>query len=550
MSKQNDFIKAPVFGISEDELATGSVNDNEVGTINGKKIKAHSITSDQIAAGAVGAVQLQAGAITAFKITVPNRVKGTTVVFSVGGANNDTLQWTDGVAYLMKMKYTPGDTMGDLQVVQVQQTISSGSYQFKAGDSAYYFYVEWAKDQDSDEPADSATLTMKKATTYPSSDTAIVLAYAWYDSILGLAQFQALDTAGGGVRISGNSIIAGSITAQNIRAGTITADRLSFPAFNKSTDTLDSISDGVTYKRVSATQIATFTDGSNRAIAYIGSDGKYQTVLQSTSYVIPSQSGLYLTAQHLGFYNATLGGWSVDIRNTGEMFLGSQYNNQYLYWDGNTLTVKGNIEANSVTANISITSPYITLSGSGYIAGGKSSFTDTNNGFWLGYYYGNYVFSIGNSSQYLKWDGATLTVSGNIASSTITSSTITGSTLETNASGERIEISTYNYIYFYESNNYLTSMIYAPTGVGLNILSYRAISLFSTGTLTIQSDQGNINLIPGSGHYITIQGSMYISAGYSIQFYSPSGMGGRFWYSNGNLYFTDENGNQHTISYT
>jgi hypothetical protein len=249
-NKNNDFIKAPVFGISEDELATGSVNDNEVGVINGKKIKAKSITSDQIAAGAIGAVQLQAGAITAFKITVPNRVKGTTVVFSVGGANNDTLQWTSGVAYLMKMKYTPDDTMGDLQVVQVQQTISAGSYQFKAGDNAYYFYVEWVKDQDSDEPADSATLTMKKSTTYPDSDTAIVMAYAWYDSVLGLAQFQALDTAGGGVRISGNSIIAGSITAQNIRAGTITADRLSFQAFDKSNDTLDSIADGQTYRKV------------------------------------------------------------------------------------------------------------------------------------------------------------------------------------------------------------------------------------------------------------------------------------------------------------
>jgi len=533
MSKQNDFIKAPVFGISEDELATGSVNDNEVGTINAKKIKAHSITSDQIAAGAIGAVQLQAGAITAFKITVPNRVKGTTVVFGVGGTNNDTLQWTDGVAYLMKMKYTPGDTMGDLQVVQVQQTISAGSYQFKSGDSAYYFYVEWAKDQDSDEPADSATLTMQKSTTYPSSDTAIILAYAWYDSVLGLAQFQALDTAGGGVRISGNSILAGSITAQNIRAGTITADRLAFPAFNKNTDTLDSISDGVTYKKVSSAQINTFTDGSNRAITYIGSDGKYQTILQSTAYVNPSQSGLYLTAQHLGFYNATLGGWTVDIRNTGEMFLGSQYNNQYLYWDGNTLTVKGNVEANSVVAGISITSP-----------------------------------------------------------------TITGGTLETSASGERIEIASSNKINFYDLNNELITTINAPTGVGLTIQSYLGINLISSGQTTIQSNGQNINLIPGSGYYVTVQGALYMSANqpiyfggissgiygdggsltvtvgmsingslytaygiqtngtisftssYGIQFYSPSGLGGSFWYSGGNLYFKDENGVTHTISYT
>ena len=403
MSKQNDFIKAPVFGISEDELATGSVNDNEVGTISAKKIKAHSITSDQIAAGAIGAVQLQAGAITAFKITVPNRVKGTTVVFSVGGTNNDTLQWTSGVAYLMKMKYTPGDTMGDLQVVQVQQTISAGSYQFKSGDSAYYFYVEWAKDQDSDEPADSATLTMQKSTTYPSSDTAIVLAYAWYDSILGMAQFQALDTAGGGVRISGNSILAGSITAQNIRAGTITADRLAFPAFNKNADTLDSIADGVTYKKVSSTQLNTFIDGSTRAITYIGSDGKYQTAFQSNLYGRPPDTGLYITAEHIGFYKKDIDAWTVDIRNTGEMLLGSQYNNQYLYWDGQTLTVKGNVEANSIVAGISISSPSIsggTISGTNIngatISGGKiiGSLIYTSGS-------GPHIELLGNNSGYM-----------------------------------------------------------------------------------------------------------------------------------------------------
>jgi len=374
MSKQNDFIKAPIFGISEDELATGSVNDNEVGTISANKIKAHSITSDQIAAGAIGAIQLQAGAITAFKITVPNRVKGTTVVFSVGGANNDTLQWTSGVAYLMKMKYTPGDTMGDLQVVQVQQTISAGSYQFKAGDSAYYFYVEWEKDQDSDEPADNATLTMKKATTYPDSDTAIVLAYAWYDPALGLAQFQALDTAGGGVRISGNSIIAGSITAQNIRAGTITADRLSFQAFDKNKDTLDSISDGSQYAKVSSTDIwaghilldSVIQNGEYGLIrrTYI-EDGK----LSLTAGVVgklnnenldkddPTDPGLYMTYYHLGYWNGS--DWTVDIRQDGTAIFGIDGSSNYLKWDGNTLIVRGDVQASSVVAGISIYSPNI-----------------------------------------------------------------------------------------------------------------------------------------------------------------------------------------------
>jgi hypothetical protein len=517
----DDFVKAPVFGIDESELATGSVGDNEVSGIDGKKIKPHSVTSDQMASGSVGAVQIQAGALTAFKVTVPNRVKGTTVVFSIGGANNDTLQWTSGVAYLMKMKYTPDDTMGDIQVVTVQQTIQGGSYQFKSGDSAYYFYVEWEQEEDGDEPSDDATLTVEKSTTYPDNDTAIVLAYSWYDPNLGLAQYQALDTAGGGVKISGNSIIAGSIVSQNIKSGSITTDRLAFPAFNKNTDTLDSISDGVFYKKISSTQINTFTDGSTRAISYIGIDGKYQTAFQSNLHDRPPNTGLYITADHIGFYRKDLDAWTVDIMSSGAMLLGSPNNNQYLTWDGQTLTVKGNI-----------------------------------------------------------------------VSSTITSSTITGSILETNAGGERIEISTSNFITFYDSSNFISATVSAPTGTGLTIISHGALSISSGGNMNIQSSSGNINLIPASGNYVTVQGPLYMSVnqpiyfgginngiygsggsltvtvgmsingalyvgngislgyGYGIRFYSPSGLGGNFWYANGNLYFKDENGNQRTISYT
>jgi hypothetical protein len=39
--------------------------------------------------------------------------------------------------------------------------------------------------------------------------------------------------------------------------------------------------------------------------------------------------------------------------------LGSQYENQYLLWDGTTLTVRGDVRANSVEAGILISSPTI-----------------------------------------------------------------------------------------------------------------------------------------------------------------------------------------------
>jgi len=556
MSKQNDFIKAPVFGISEDELATGSVNDNEVGVINGKKIKAHSITSDQIAAGAIGAVQLQAGAITAFKITVPNRVKGTTVVFSVGGANNDTLQWTSGVAYLMKMKYTPGDTMGDLQVVQVQQTISAGSYQFKSGDSAYYFYVEWAKDQDSDEPADSATLTIQKSTTYPDSDTAVVLAYAWYDSVLGLAQFQALDNAGGGVRISGNSIIAGSITAQNIKAGTITADRLSFQAFDKSKDTLDSIPDGSQYAKVSRTDISaghilldsviqngtyglirrTYIEDGKLSLTY-GVTGKLNNANLDTDN--PTMPGLYMTYYHLGYWNGSA--WTVDIQSNGTAIFGIDGSSNYLKWDGSTLTVRGNVQANSVVANISISSPYITLSGSGYIAGGKSYFTDTNSGFWLGYYNGYYTFIIGNSSQYLQWDGTTLTVRGDVQASSVVSGisilspTIMGGTITTSTtgSGQRVQLSSnaYSAIDFYDAgNNHIAQIL-------------------GDAYLTINSYYYGITLTPnyGGGYGVLVQGILKVSHPYGVSYSKLYFGDSDYIYTDGTHIYWNHNGTNHQL---
>jgi hypothetical protein len=290
-----------------------------------------------------------------------------------------------------------------------------------------------------------------------------------------LAQFRSIQT-NQGVIISGGSIIANSVTANQIKAGTITADRLSFPAFNKSSDTLDSITDGVTYKKATSTQL----DGANRAVTYIGSDGKYQTVLQSTSYTQPSASGLYMNAQHLGFYNASTGGWTVDITSGGTMFLGSQYNNQYLSWDGNTLTVKGNVTASSVSAGISINSPLIT-----------------------------------------------------------------GGTLKTASSGERIEITTNNRINFYDSYNAQIGVIYAPTGTGIYIQSYLGIVLNSSSSNTTIQSGGNINLIPGSGYYVTIQQPLYMSSNQPIYF---GGLGSGLYGNGGYLTLTTGIGIQGSLT--
>jgi len=50
--------------------------------------------------------------------------------------------------------------------------------------------------------------------------------------------------------IHGGSIVTGSITAEEIKVGSISADRLTFRAFDKDVDTLDSVKDGTSYGKV------------------------------------------------------------------------------------------------------------------------------------------------------------------------------------------------------------------------------------------------------------------------------------------------------------
>jgi len=75
-------------------------------------------------------------------------------------------------------------------------------------------------------------------------------------------------------------------------------------------------------------------------------------------------------------------------------------------------------------ANNSQTVESITLSTTGFIRGGQTSF-NVGTGFFLGYESGAYRFSIGNpSGQYITWDGSSLEVNGTLAPNIVTLSSI------------------------------------------------------------------------------------------------------------------------------
>lgn len=62
-------------------------------------------------------------------------------------------------------------------------------------------------------------------------------------------------------------------------------------------------------------------------------------------------AGLNFTSTHLGFnFDGTPQGWRTYFNNSGHMYLNQGAGNNYLAWDGSTLTVRGNIHATSIDA--------------------------------------------------------------------------------------------------------------------------------------------------------------------------------------------------------
>jgi len=71
-------------------------------------------------------------------------------------------------------------------------------------------------------------------------------------------------------------------------------------------------------------------------------------------------------------------------------------------------------QLSAITADLgAITAGTVTLSSSGHIKSGQSAYA-TGTGFWLGIDSGTAKLSLGDSTKYLRWDGSTLTLGGDI----------------------------------------------------------------------------------------------------------------------------------------
>ena len=98
----------------------------------------------------------------------------------------------------------------------------------------------------------------------------------------------------------------------------------------------------------------------------------------------------------------------------------------YLKWNGNNgLRIKGSLEIGA-------------SSGDAIYSANKTSYNDSTAGFWLGDDSGTPKFNIGNATDYLKWNGSNLTLSGDLASVGGSISGVTGSFGNINCEGNLV----------------------------------------------------------------------------------------------------------------
>ena len=115
----------------------------------------------------------------------------------------------------------------------------------------------------------------------------------------------------------------------------------------------------------------------------------------------PVQKKIYIN-------NASFGSAGVQLEydsvaGKGKFYAGDG-DTKYVKFDGTDLTVSGSINI----VNGSVISSAFEVATSGYIhSTGKTSYADTDAGFFLGYdsTEGDWVFNIGDNYSYLKWDG-------------------------------------------------------------------------------------------------------------------------------------------------
>jgi len=118
-------------------------------------------------------------------------------------------------------------------------------------------------------------------------------------------------------------------------------------------------------------------------------------------------SGYFRSAGKTSYADTDAGIWIG--YDSGEYKINIGDASSYITWDGSNLTITGGVAASTVEVG---TSGYVRTTG-------KTSYADTDAGFWLGYDSGAYKLNIGDATYYMKWTGTALQVAGQFLGATV-----------------------------------------------------------------------------------------------------------------------------------
>jgi len=153
----------------------------------------------------------------------------------------------------------------------------------------------------------------------------------------------------------------------------------------------------------------------------------------------PSSAGLVICTDFLGYHDGS--SWKTYMDNVGRLY--AQHDDAFFRFDptGGTLSIKCTTINLDATVNIigtaqivdaavtdakidtltvsklttgTLDAQTITLANAGAIKLGKVSYADNTAGFWLGEGGANALFNIGDASNFFKWTGSGILISGSI----------------------------------------------------------------------------------------------------------------------------------------
>ena len=162
-------------------------------------------------------------------------------------------------------------------------------------------------------------------------------------------------TINGAINITGGNAATTTNVSNAVTSGSLFASNAVTSGSNAATNAVTSGSNAATNAVTSGSLFAANAAASASLSASAVDDKVFTNALGRITKVPVSGStaGLYLGSTNLGYYNGS--SWRTYMDNTGLFYLTGSNDGNALLWDGNTLTIKGNLSVGSTVPNSAVT---------------------------------------------------------------------------------------------------------------------------------------------------------------------------------------------------